>query len=370
MGEPEWQAIRRVIESGWVTQGPKVAEFEHDVAQFCGAEHAVAVSSCTAALHLSLLVAGIGPGDEVIVPSMSFIATANAVVHSGATPVFAEVEPDTFNLVVSDVSERITPLTRAIIVVHQLGLPAEIAAFEKLAAAHSLHIIEDAACAIGSTYHGAPIGSHADLVCLSFHPRKLVTTGDGGMVLARRQEDAERLRHLRQHGMSVSDRVRNASSSVVRESYLEVAYNYRMTDIQAAMGIEQLRRLPGILERRRELSECYNAAFVGHPVISTPPVPENVTWNVQSYAVRLFGASADQRDRVMQLMLDEGIATRPGVMTAHREPAYAELSVRLPVSEAASDSSMLLPLFSQMTDADLDECAAALKRAVAATGLR
>lgn len=368
MGEPEWQAIREVIESGWVTQGPRVEAFERSMADFCGAAHAVAVSSCTTALHLSLLTAGVGAGDEVIVPSMSFIATANAVVHAGATPVFAEVDPETFNLQVDDVRSRITERTRAIVLVHQLGLPADILAFRALAEELSLAIVEDAACAIGSSYQGKRIGSHGELVCFSFHPRKLVTTGDGGMILTSSQEHADRLRLLRQHGMSVNDRVRSASSAVIRESYVEVAYNYRLTDIQAAMGIEQLRRLPDMVTRRQELAARYDAALADDPAIRTPSVPAGDSWNVQSYAVRLEGSSVEQRDAVMQLMLDEGIATRAGVMTAHREPAYAGRQVSLPASERASDTSLVMPLFPSMRDAELDESAASLIAAVRRVG--
>jgi dTDP-4-amino-4,6-dideoxygalactose transaminase len=368
MGEPEWQAIRQVIESGWVTQGPKVEEFERALAAQAGASHGVAVSSCTTALHLSLVVAGVGPGDEVVVPSMSFIATANSVVHAGATPVFAEVEPDTFNLDLADVERRITPRTKAIILVHQLGLPADIEGCAALAQRHGLHVIEDAACAIGSGYRGTPIGGHGKLVAFSFHPRKLVTTGDGGMILTSDAGYAERLRLLRQHGMSINDRVRNAATSVVREQYVEVAWNYRLTDIQAAMGIEQIARLPAMVERRQALADRYDSALAGHEVVRTPSRPADTYWNVQSYAVRLDRWDLAARDAVMQHLLDLGIASRPGVMTAHREPAYAGRSGPLPVSERASDTSLVLPLFTQMTDAEVDECAAALLGAVAKVG--
>jgi dTDP-4-amino-4,6-dideoxygalactose transaminase len=361
LGHEEERAAVAAIRSGWVTQGPKVAEFEQAVARYCGAQHAVAVSNCTTALHLALLVAGVGPGDEVICPSMSFIATCNSIRYTGATPVFAEVDPQTYNLDPDAAAAKMTPRTKAILVVHQIGLPAEIDRFAALADAHGLAIVEDAACAIGSGYRGRNIGSHSDLVCFSFHPRKVITTGEGGMVTTQRADFAERLRLLRQHGMSVSDAVRHSSRQVVNEQYLHVGYNYRMTDIQAAIGIEQMRRLPWIVERRRTLAARYTLALQRHPWLRAPLVPDGAEPNFQSYAVQLLPGAPLSRDGLMQGLLEQGIATRRGIMLAHLEPACADLpATSLPRSESASSSSLLLPLFPQMTDAEQQQVIAAL----------
>lgn len=367
-GDEEWMAVREVIQSGWVTQGPKVAEFEEMMTRRLSADHGVAVSSCTTALHLALVCAGVGPGDEVVVPSMSFIATANAVIYAGATPVFAEVDPVTFNLDLADTQRRITPQTKAVILVHQLGLPADLDEFRSLGEAHDLTIVEDAACAIGSSYRSRPIGADAEFACFSFHPRKVVTTGDGGMILTSHEAHAARLKLLRQHGMSIPDTVRHSAKIVKRESYLEVGYNYRLTDIQAAVGIEQLKKLDTIVKRRQQLAAMYDELLAGEQRLATPYVPDHVEWNVQTYTVRLPGFDASRRDAVMQHMLDEQIATRPGVMTAHREPAYSQSPVSLPISEAASDGSLGLPLFSMMENEQVERVATGLKTALRSVG--
>jgi perosamine synthetase len=361
LGREEELAAVAAIRSGWVTQGLKVAEFERAVASYCGAEHAVATSNCTTALHLALIVAGVGPGDEVICPSMSFIATCNAIRYTGAAPVFAEVDPRTYNLDPEEAAAAITPRTKAILVVHQIGLPADLDRFHALAASNHLTLIEDAACAIGSRHRGVPIGGQGELVCFSFHPRKVITTGEGGMVTTNNTAHAERLRLLRQHGMSISDAARHASNKVVIEQYETLGYNYRMTDIQAAMGIEQMKRLPGIVARRRVLAERYTEHLHGHPWLRPPYVPGFAEPNYQSYSVGISDDAPMSRDEVMQRLLDRGIATRRGIMLAHTEPACAEVATRsLPRSEAASCKSLLLPLYPQMTDAEQRQVLAAL----------
>ena len=353
MGEAEVEAARRVILSGWTTQGPEVAAFEREFADFVGAEHACAVSNCTTALHLALLVAGVQPGDEVVTASHSYIATANAIRYCGAVPVFVDIEADGFNLDPALVEAAITPRTRAMLCVHQIGTPCDLGRIVNLARRHGLVVVEDAACAAGSEilWRGRweRIGRpHGDVACFSFHPRKLISTGDGGMLTTANAEWDRRLRLLRQHAMSVPDTVRHGSSRVVFESYPTLGFNYRMTDIQAAIGREQLKRLPDLVGRRRALARRY-AELLGD--VAGLQIPHEPPWahsNWQSYCVRL-PAGLDQQE-VMQAMLDGGVSTRRGVMCCHREVAYADLPLmRLPLSEEAQDRCLMLPLYAQMT---------------------
>lgn len=350
------QAAYDTILTGWITQGPRVAEFEEKFAQYTGARYAVAVSNCTTALHLSMIVAGIGAGDEVICPSMSYIATANSIKYVGAKPVFAEVNPVTYNLDAEDVARRITPRTKAILLVHQIGMPADLDAFSALAQKHNLHLIEDAACAVGSSYKGKKIGSHSSLVCFSLHPRKVISTGDGGFITTDNEAYYHRLRLLRQHGMSINDRVRHESAKVMFEDHVEVGYNYRMTDIQAAVGIQQLAKLDWIVEERRKIAKQYQAAFADIPFIRVPQEADGYFTNFQSFSIYLKKDCPVSRNDLMQLMLDAGVATRRGIMTAHRETAYKQecAGLSLPVSEDAADNSIILPLYIPMQQSDID----------------
>ncbi|MEQ1895978.1 MAG: DegT/DnrJ/EryC1/StrS family aminotransferase [Vicinamibacterales bacterium] len=377
MGEEEAAAARRAILSGWVTQGPEVAAFEREFAREVGAPHACAVSSCTTALHVALAALGVGPGDEVITVSHSFIATANAIRYCGATPVFVDVDPDTFNIDPGQVEAAVTSATRAILCVHQLGMPCDLTAITALAARHGLRVVEDAACAAGSEIRG-PDGlwqrvgrPHGDIACFSFHPRKLVSTGDGGMLTTADPALDARFRLLRQHGMNVPDTVRHASAQVVHEAYPILGFNYRLTDIQAAIGREQLKRLAAIVSRRRALAARYTAAFCAMPGVTPPAEPEWARSNWQSYAIRV--ATSDRQRPVMQRLLDQGIATRRGAMNAHREAAYPPDTWRpgpggLSTSERTQDTTIVLPLFHDLSDADQDRVIDAVAAAVALAG--
>ncbi|MFU0507204.1 DegT/DnrJ/EryC1/StrS family aminotransferase [Pseudaminobacter sp. NGMCC 1.201702] len=367
LDEREVEAVRRVVHSGWVTQGPEVAAFEREFAELVEAPHACAVSNCTTALHLALKVAGVGPGDEVVTVSHSFIATANAIRYCGALPVFVDIEPDGYNIDPDLIETALTARTKAILCVHQLGMPCDLKRIVEIGKRYAIPVIEDAACATGSEilWNGRweKIGRpHGDIACFSFHPRKVVTTGDGGMLTTANPEYDRKFRLWRQHGMDVTDTVRHGSKQVMFETYPELGYNYRMTDMQAAVGREQLKRLPEIIARRRQLAGMYTRHLQGF--MDMPAEPDWARSNWQSYCVRLPDG-LDQR-AAMQALLDRGISTRRGVMNIHLESAYASpdccrAASTLERSCAAQNQAIILPLFAQMTDAELMTVVEALR---------
>jgi dTDP-4-amino-4,6-dideoxygalactose transaminase len=363
LGNEEAEAAAEAVRSGWVAQGPRVREFEEAFAGRVGAPHAVAVSSCTTALHLAMVTLGIGPGDEVVVPSLSFIATANAVRYVAATPVFADVELTTGNLTAKTIESVLTSRTRAVIVVHQGGVPADVDAIQALCQPLGIAVVEDAACAIGATYKDRPVGAAAELAAFSFHPRKIITTGEGGMVTTTRADFATRLRRLREHGMSVSAAERHASRQPVMEQYLETGFNYRMTDIQAAVGLVQLGRLDAIVARRREIAGQYAHALAGIPGLAPVRDPAYGRTNYQSYWVLLPDDFPVSRDQVLAELAADGISARRGIMASHLEPAYARHPhADLTVTEQLTAQSLILPLFHEMTDEQVARVVATLRR--------
>lgn len=362
LGEEEARAASDAVLSGWVAQGPRVAAFERAFAERVGAEHGIAVSSCTTALHLALVALGIGPGDEVVVPSLSFIATANAVRYVGAEPVFADVDPATGNLTAATVDAVRFPRTKAVLVVHQGGVPADVHSLRAACAEWDLPLVEDAACAIGSTVGGKPVGQGALIAAWSFHPRKLVTTGEGGMITTDDAEWAARLRRLREHGMNASAAERHSSSKPVLESYLEVGYNYRMTDVQAAIGLVQLGKLDAMIARRRELAARYDVLLRDIPGLTPVRDPAHGQSNFQSYWVLLAEDFPVGRDDLLAALAEVGVSARRGIMASHLEPAYEDHpGVPLPVTERISRDSLILPLFHTLTETQQDRVVAALR---------
>lgn len=363
----EAEAARQAVLSGWVSQGPQVAAFEREFATLVGAPYACAVSNCTTALHLALLALGVGSGDEVITASHSFIASANSIRYCGATPVFVDIDPATYNLDPVRVSEAVTARTRAVLAVHQMGMPCDLASLIAVTNDHGIALIEDAACAVGSQIRmngeWELIGKcHGAIACFSFHPRKVITTGEGGMLTTSNPDWDRKFRLWRQHGMSVPDAVRHGSPQVIFENYLLVGFNYRMTDVQAAVGRKQLERLPELVARRRTLAARYAELLGNVEGLILPVEPEWARSNWQSYCVRLPNR-VDQK-AVMQSLLDQGIATRRGIMCSHREAPYLcdNQHHDLRQSELAQDHSILLPIYAQMAEEDLARVVDALRK--------
>lgn len=360
--EEEIQAVAEILRTGWISQGPRVAEFESAIASYVGAKQGIATNACTSALHLAISLSDVGPGDEVICPSFTCMATANAIHHAGAQPVFAEIDARTYDLDPSKLEAALTPRTRAILVVHQIGLPADVDAIYAVANRHHLRVIEDGACSLGATYKGRRVGGLGSPTCFSFHPRKMITTGEGGMITTDDPRLAERARMLRATGASISDLERHKAKGVLVQTYSSVGYNYRMTDMQAAIGLVQLGRLPDMLEQRSAQAKRYDAALAAIDEIESPYVPEYCTHAYSSYLVRLRHGCPVTQVEMLRGMAERGISCRIGIQPLHKEPYYLEQmgNISLPTTEEASRNTIFLPIFPGMTEAEQERVIGAL----------
>ncbi len=364
--EAEIDSVLGPLRSGWLVQGPKVREFEEKWSAFTGAQHSIAVTSCTTALHLSLAALGFGPGDEAIVPAFTWIATANVVEHLGGKVVFCDIDLDTFNLDVAQLESKITSRTKAILPVHLFGLAADMAAINDLAKKHHLWIVEDAACGFGTRYKGQHVGTFGDTGCFSFHPRKSITTGEGGMITTQSSELAEKLRRLRDHGAAMSDLQRHLGARpYLLADHPDAGYNQRMTDIQAALGAAQMDRAQAIILERQCLASSYDAAFADLPWLKAPVNPEGYEHSYQSYPCLFQPEPITQesiprinqaRNAWMDSLQQVGISTRPATHAVHMLKFYREKyqlkPEDFPNAWAANDCSISLPLFHGMTEAE------------------
>lgn len=358
--DAEIEAVTDCLRSGWIGTGPRVAQFERDMAAYKGISHAVALNSCTAALHLAILAAGIGPGDEVITTPLTFCATINAIIHAGATPVLADVEPNTMNLDVERVAQRIGPYTKAILPVHFAGRPCDMAAIQELAKAHELKVIEDCAHAIETEYHGRKAGTFGDFGCFSFYVTKNVVTGEGGMVLTRGEEDAARVKVLALHGMSKDAWKRFSDEGYQHYQVTECGFKYNMMDIQAAIGIHQLARVEESWKRRQEVWELYNNAFADLPVRLPAPVEPDTRHAYHLYTLLIDERRAGvSRDNFLNEMTARNIGVGVHYLSIPEHPFYREAfgwkPTDYPNAHRIGRETVSLPLSAKLTDRDVGD---------------
>jgi len=365
--DDELREVETVLRSGWISQGPKVKEFEDRLAAWLGAPWAVATNSATSALHLALQLSGLRRGEKVVVPAHTCMATVNAVCMAGGLPVFADIDPRTFNMGPSDAEAVLTADVRGIVVVHQIGLPADLDGFRELARRRELFIVEDAATALGAKYRGAYLGSHGHPTVFSLHPRKMITTGEGGVLTLFHQQSDERARRLRSAGASISDVERHRALGTLEHVYPEPGFNYRLTDIQAAVGIAQLRKLQRMLEMRTSQAAYYDRRFADLDEIRPPFVPPYATHCYSSYCVTIPHASEGAIADILRHMAQRGISCRRGIQSLCHEPYFEQSSQRisLPNTDAVARQTMFLPIFPGLEESQQEQVVAALKEAVA-----
>jgi perosamine synthetase len=349
--DEEAEAAAEIVRSKWLVGGAKLQEFESLFASKCGVPHAIGVSSWTMGAFLVLHAWGIGPGDEVIVPSYTFIASVNVVSHVGAKPIFVDIDPVTWNISPTEVEKHITPRTRAIIAVDQLGLPCDIDKINQIATTYDLLVLDDAACALGSKNKGRPVGSLSDVSIFSLHARKIITTGEGGMITTKNQELAKRLKILRHQGMSISDFHRDKLAPTIFEKYPEIGFNARFTDIQASIGIVKRGRLPDIIYKIRKIANIYNTELCNIDSIILPTEPDGLLSNWQSYMIGLTDTTTRGRDTLMEELFELEIPTRRSVMASHLESPYKNNRCILPNTENAFSRNLQIPMHAGLTEA-------------------
>lgn len=365
LGDDEWQAVKEPIESGWVTQGPKVGEFEKLFAHRHQVQHALACTSATTALHLALVALGVGEGDEVLVPSFTWIASANVVIYCRAKPVLVDIDLKSFNMDAEDVARKLTDNTKAIIAVHLFGLCADMDAIKNVAP--GIPVVEDAACAAGAAYKGVPAGGLGDLGCFSFHPRKSITTGEGGMVTTNDDAHGETVNMLRNHGASISEEQRHhGPKPFILPDFNILGFNYRMTDLQGAVGVVQMAKLDRLITERHSAALAYNKALSSIDWIQTPEINDDYKHGWQSYILLIDESKAPMtRNEMMEKLQEQGVSTRPGTHAVHMLGYYAKkygyLPEDLPNAKIANDTAMAIPFHNRMSAEDYEYVVESIK---------